>query len=225
MNTALRNAALPWIVALATIPMAALADAGLKREALYELALDIDNDGRMDRAVLVLVGPGRTDFDPLSDERYGLSDDESVDLYVYLSSGDEKVDLSQKPAVLKTDIVDPEQTQFVFPLESTANGSLTVGSCYGCGAMKSWEEALTIVQGGGEFLVARYTRDWEWGSHIRTGDSWDVETIVGGCDIDFLTGKGVVSDGLDENRPLERTFKPVRLADWSAGNRPEACEF
>ena len=54
---------------------------------------------------------------------------------------------------------------------------------------------------------------------------YDSRTILGGCDIDFLTGKGVVSEGLDESQPLDEIFKPVKLADWSTENRPEACDF
>ena len=52
-----------------------------------------------------------------------------------------------------------------------------------------------------------------------------VETILGGCDIDFLSGKGVASDGLDEGKPLQEKFSPVRLADWSDDKRPAACNF
>ena len=51
------------------------------------------------------------------------------------------------------------------------------------------DQTLTIVYRGGEFLVAGYARDWDWNSHLADGS---VETIMGGCDIDFLGGRGVV---------------------------------
>ena len=222
MKTAFQHAALPWIVALATVPMPALADDKPSTQALYETTLDIDNDGKTDRAVLVLVGSERTDFGPLTEELYAVGDGESVDLYLYLAVGDEKLDLSRKPAFLKKKIVDPEEVPWVQPLESKDKGSLVVASCYGCGANKSWAQTLTIVHRGGEFLVAGYARDWDWNSHLSDGS---VETIMGGCDIDFLAGKGVVSDGLDEGKPIEGKFTPVKLADWSDDMRPAACDF
>lgn len=223
MKTAFHHAALPWIVALAMVPMSAHAKDKPKLEALYEITLDIDQDGKMDRAVLVLVGPGRTDFHPLTQERYGLSEGESVDLYLYLAVGDEKLDLSRQPAFLKKKIVDPEQTPWIQPLETNGNGSLIVTSVYGWGASQTWGETLTIVQRGGEFLVAGYTKDWDWNNHLSDGN---VETTIGGCDINFLTGKGIVSQGLDEEeKPIEGKFTPVKLADWSDYKRSEACDF
>lgn len=172
-------------------------------EALSEVALDIDNDGRMDRAVLV-----------------GGPDGEYLDLYIYLAADDEKPDLSHKPDFLKKNITDGRIMDR--GVASKGKGSLTVESCYGCGANKSWNETLTIVFRGGEFLVAGYTRDWDWNSHTSDGN---VETLMGGCDINFLTGKGVASQSLDEGKPLKEKFKPVKLADWSAEKRPKACEF
>jgi hypothetical protein len=178
---------------------------GLK--ALSEVTLDIDNDGAMDRAVLV------------DDSESGV-----VNLYIYLAAGDEKLDLSRKPNFLKKEIT--EGSIFDRGLASKGKRSLTVTSCYGCGANKSWNETLTIVYRGGKFLVAGYTRDWDWNSHIRKADGeWDVETLMGGCDINFLTGKGVASEGLDGGKPLKGKFKPVKLSDWSEEKRPKACEF
>ena len=98
----------------------------------------------------------------------------------------------------------------------------SIASRYGCGANKSWDQTLTIVYRGGEFLVAGYARDWDWNSHLADGS---VETIMGGCDIDFLGGKGVVSDGLDEDTPIDGNFTPVKLTDWSDDLRPTACDF
>ena len=108
MKTAFQHSALLSIVALAMVPMSAFADD--KPSALFETTLDIDNDGKTDRAVLVLVGSDRTDVGPLTDELYAVGDGESVDLYLYLAVGDKELDLSRKPAVLKKKIVDPEET-------------------------------------------------------------------------------------------------------------------
>ena len=207
-------------------PAFALAEQKPRIEALYDITLDIDDDGKTDRAVLVLVGPGRTDFGPLTAERYGLSEGESVDLYLYLDAGEETLDLARKPNFVRKAIVDTEETSWVQPLERNGGGSLLVTSVYGWGARQSWGEILTIAYRKGEFLVAGYSRGWEWGNEVRkpNGD-WDVETTIGGCDINFLSGKGVVSDELDESKPIKGKFTPVKLADWSTANRPEACEF
>jgi hypothetical protein len=155
-----------------------------KREALAEVTLDMDNDGKLDRAVLV-----------------GDSEGGYVDIYIYLAAGDEKLDLSRPPDFLKKEITDG--SIYDGALKSKGKGSLTVTSCYGCGARKSSDETLTIVHRGGAFLVAGYTRNWDWNSEVRKADgSWDIETQMGGCDINFLTGKGVASQSLDENRPV-----------------------
>lgn len=227
MKTSLRHAVLPWVAAISMVPASSLAEPAPKFEALYETTLDMDKDGKTDRAVLVLVGPGRTDFDPLTKERYGLSQGESVDLYLYLGTGDDKLDLSSKPAFLKKNIVDPERTPWVQPLEKNDNGSLVVTSFYGWGARQSWGESLTIVHRDGDLLVGGYAKSWEWSNEVRKPDGeLDVETNIGGCDIDFLSGKAVVSEGLDEEeKPIQGKFAPVKLADWPVEKLPEACDF
>jgi hypothetical protein len=200
----------------------AVARAEVKSEPLYEISLDLDDDGIADRAVLVLNGPGRTDFGPLTSERFGLFEDESVDLYIYLGLGDARVDLSKPPSFVKKAIVDTERTNWVQPLESNERGSLQAIFVYGWGASKTWGEMLTIVFRGGEFLVGGYSKDWDWNTHLADGT---VETTMGGCDINYLTGKAVLSNDLDETRPMHGTFKPVKLADWSYALVPEGCDF
>ena len=221
MKTSSRHAALFLIPALTVIPSTAFAEE--KTEALYEIALDMDRDGKPDRAVLVLTGPGRTDFHPLTKERYGLSPGESVDLYIYLAGGGEKLDPSLEPSFVKKAIVDPERTPWVQPLESDGDGSLLITGVYGWGASKTWGETLTVSYREGEFVVAGYAKDWDWNTHAADGN---VETEIGGCEIDFLAGTAVATQGLDEeSRPIEGTFTPVKLADWTGDDLPEACEF
>jgi hypothetical protein len=191
------------VVTFGVVSASALAENKPGLEALSEVMLDIDRDGKLDRAVLV--------GDPESG---------SLDLYIYLAADDEKLDLSRRPNFLKKGIT--ERSIIDRGLASNGKGSLTVMYCYGCGANKSWNETLTIVYRRGEFLVAGYTRDWDWNSHTSDGN---VETIIGDCDINFLTGKGVASQSLDEGKPLKEKFMPVKLGDWSAEKRPKACEF
>ncbi|WP_133254707.1 hypothetical protein [Mesorhizobium delmotii] len=181
--------------------MSSLAENGPAAEAPLEVALDIDDDGQMDRAVMVQ--------DP---------DSGQADLYIYLAAGDEKLDPSRKPAFIKKALTEGR----VLELESKGKGSLSVTSCFGCGANKSWAETLTIVHRRGKLRVAGYSRYWDW--NVQTSDG-DVETTLGSCDINFLTGKGVASQGLDDGQPIKGEFKPVALADWSYEGRPRPCEF
>ncbi|QKC84998.1 hypothetical protein [Mesorhizobium sp. NZP2077] len=195
MKTALHLAGLPWLVALAALPVPAFAENG----PAFELKLDIDQDSKMDRA-LVLQEPG-----------------EPPDLYIYLAVGEEKFDPSRRPDFVRKGLTEDR----VIDLESKGKGSLTVTSCFGCGASKSTEDTLTIVYRRGQFLVGGYSRSWEWNQQTSDG----VETTVGGCDINYLTGKGTVSKGLEDGEPIKGKFRPVPLKDWSSDKRPKACDF
>jgi hypothetical protein len=104
-----------------------------------EIALDIDHDGRMDRAVLVRhpIGP-------------------FADLSIYLAVDDEKVDPARKPAISSEDLA----SGAVMQLGARGRGSLTVS--YGCGGCSNdTETTLTIVHRSGDFRVAGLTYDWE----------------------------------------------------------------
>ena len=201
MKTALPLAALPWIVALATVPMSALAQDEPPADAPLEVALDMDHDGRMDRAAAV--------EDPDSGEAV---------LAIYLGTGDEKLDPSRKPTFIKKAVTEGR----VLELAAKSKGSLTVTSCFGCGANKSWEETLTIVYRGGRFLVAGFSRSWEW--NVQKADG-SVETTLGSCDINYLTGKGVASQDLSDGKPVAGKFLLKSLASWAADKRPKPCEF
>jgi hypothetical protein len=200
-----------------------MAAAAPKSEALYDISLDMDGDGKMDRAVLVLVGPGRTDFGEMTKDRYGLETGERVDLYVYLGEGDAKPDISRQPSFRNENIIDAERTNWVQPLESRGKGALLVTSVYGWGASKSMEDGLTIIYRGGKFLVAGYTLDWEWGTAVST-PVFDVKTSDGTCDINLLSGRGDVSFDGDAKKSLKGRFKTMKLADWSEKTRPKICD-
>ena len=186
MKTAFQLAALAWIIALSTGSMSVLAE-NKPPEVLNEVTLDIDNDGKMDRAVLA-----------------------GAALYVYLAAGDEKLDLSRKPAFLKKDLT----SGLILGFEAKGKGSLIVK--YGCGGCSNdYATTLTIVHRGGEFLLAGFTYDWD-----TRNDG------IGSCDINFLAGKGVTSRGLGaRSKPINAKFAPVKLADWSDDKRPKACDF
>lgn len=192
----------PWcsIVACTALTGPAHAQDQSSPSILFEIKFDIDGDGRMDRAALVENAAGG-----------------STDLYLYMPVGEGSAP-AHKPSLIKEVITEGQPKG----IESDSPGTLTVTSCSGCGAMKSWAETLTIVYRDGAFMVARYARDWDWNSHQADGS---VATIIGSCDIDFLSGKGIASTDLDDGAPVDAKFAPVKLADWSYDNRPAVCEF
>ncbi|MER8430203.1 hypothetical protein [Mesorhizobium caraganae] len=197
MKAAFHLAALPWIVAVATAPTAARA----QDEPPFEVSLDLDNDGQTDRAVIA------------QDTNSG-----QADLSIYLAASEGRLDPSRKPSLVKKALTEDR----ILALESKGKGSLVITSCFGCGASKSTEETLTVVYRRGKFLVGGYSRSWDWGEQKADGT---VETTLGGCDINYLTGKATVSKDLEAGRPIKGKFKPVPLKDWSYEKRPKACEF
>ncbi len=133
---------------------------------LTSLTVDFDGDGKMDRAELVLINPESADVAFNKNQYYMVGDSERVDLVLTLDAA------SGKPAFVKKKIVDPERVFMVSALESKSKGSLSVTSCYGCGAMKSWEETLTIAYRGGHFVVAGLSRGLGMGHALGRRQCW-----------------------------------------------------
>ncbi|MGX5801330.1 hypothetical protein ACWGS9_08810 [Bradyrhizobium sp. Arg314] len=193
MRKSFHHLAWTWLVALVATTTPALAE----NAPAFELKLDIDQDGKTDRAV-IMQEPG-----------------EAADLYIYL--GEDKADASRQADFVKKGLTE----DLVIDLESKGKGSLSVTSCSGCGASKSTEETLTIVYRRGKFLVGGYSRNWDWNEQTSSG----VDTTLGDCDINYLTGKGTASKDLDDGKPIKGKFRPVPLKDWSSETRPKACDF
>ena len=197
------------LVAVVFALAAVSAPARAETKALFEIALDIDHDGRMDRAVL--VGVEGTGFYAPEKNWFMIGAAERVDLYVYLGAGDAPLDLSRKPSFLKKDIIVGERQNQIFPLE-TRNGSLIVKTAYNLHS--NWApETLTIVSRGNEFLVAGFSRSTD----LKSG-------AQGSCAIDFLSGEGVVSKGAGgKARRLKERFKPVKLSIWPSQSAAKPC--
>lgn len=129
-----------------------------------------------------------------------------VNLYIYLAIGPEPIDSSRPPTFFKKDLM----VERILGLASKNKRSLVIK--YGCGGCSNdYETTLTIAHIGGEFLVAGFTL------------AWDTRNGIGSCDINFLTGKGVVSRGLAKSKPIKEKFAPIKLADWSVTTRPAGC--
>jgi hypothetical protein len=119
-------------------------------------ALDIDQDGKRDRAVLTR------------------NDNESsyVDLTIYLGDDTDKPDLSRQPSIVKRHLA----SGHVYQLASNGNGSLRVKvRCGGCS--NDDDTAFSIVYRAGDFLIGGLSRSWE----LRDGSigSCDVNYLTG----------------------------------------------
>ena len=154
--------------------------------------LDINRDGKRDRAVLA-----RND----DDRSY-------VDLYIYLGVDADKPDPAREPSIVKRRLA----SGHVHEMTGKGNGSLRVESrCGGCS--NDDETSFSIVYRAGDFLIGGLSRSWE----LRDGS-------VGSCDVNYLTGKGVASNGLPaRNKAIRTAFGPIRLAEWSEERIPRAC--
>lgn len=190
------------------------AQAAEKRESLFDVAADFDGDGKADRAVLILQGPGRDMSWDLATGIYPLADAETVDLAIYLGAGDAPVDLEKSPTILKQGIIDKERTRWVQSLAVTPARSLKVGSNYQPGSSHDFEETLTIAYRKGQFYVVGFDTFWE-----NPND-------IGNCQINLTTGKGRV--GVGEVGGTKRVFKlktkAVPLPAWSKKTRPGECD-
>lgn len=155
-----------------------------------EVTLDMDGDGKADRAALV------------ENAASGASD-----LYIFLGGGDAKLDLARPASIIRRGVA----SRVVQELRANG-GSLLVEDATG-GASDDYDDTLTIVYRNGAFLVAGFTRDTD----TRKGG-------VGHCEINLLTGRALVSRGVDGvAKPARARVKPVRLADWP-GEPPAPCK-
>jgi len=204
-----------FAAAITVVLMAAPVLAADKREALYDTVLDFDKDGVSDRAVLVLVGPGRTDFDEMTKERYGLSADEEIELAIYLGAGGAAIDISKPADITSRTVVDTERGNWVLPPMVNDKGSLQIVTAAGLGSSNESDDTVTIAWRDGAAVVAGYTVSWEYSDSAGT------------CDVNLLSGKAVLTEGVEDvgqNKTLKGHFKPIPLAKWSAKTRPTVCD-
>jgi hypothetical protein len=129
-----------WLFLAALLPLGATAEDKPAPELLGEITLDIDGDGKADRAVLV-----RNEVDSLS-----------ADLSIYLDGDTEPGKLSRKPTILvESAIYGPN----FFELSSNGSSLIVNGRCGGCS--DDYDTTLTIVHRDGKLVVGGLTRSWE----------------------------------------------------------------
>jgi hypothetical protein len=183
----MKMSATAWrLIGLAVVACVAAPAMAAPLDDIHEAVLDIDQDGRSDRAALVRSAATG-----------------GLDLYIFSGAGDAKLDLSRKPTFLKASLA----TNLVLAFEQRGKGSLVVTT--GCGGCSNdWSITLTIVHRNGEYLVAGFTREWE----TRNGaGTCDVNYLTGkgtmtrnGAKARPLSGKFApikLMDWSDEKRP------------------------
>lgn len=197
-----------------TLFFASSAAAADQREILFEISLDIDADSKVDKAALILNGPGRDKTWDLSRGNYPLSTGETVDLAIYLGAGDMPIDISKPPTILKQNIADREYAGWVQSLEVVNTRSLKVGWNAQPGSSHDLEERLTIVWRKGKFLV------------VGLDTFWENPNGIGNCQLNLSTGRGSRAAGeFPAPKPTFKTkVKPVALETWSAKTWPTQCD-
>ncbi len=100
----MRAYAVAGLITICVFARPAFGEPQEENRVLAKVTLDIDNDGKLDRAVLVERG-------------------DSLDLSIYLGVGDEKLEPSRKPTFLKKNILRRNMSQ---QLESKGARSLIV---------------------------------------------------------------------------------------------------
>lgn len=171
-----------------------------KGEIKWEVTADLNGDGVPDRATIVPAPDGETS-----------------DLHIFLGASSKPGD-GAKPDVVKKAIISGTTLAF----ESREKATLSLTSCTGCTSMSALEETLTVVYRDGTFLIGGFTRIWELSTRLP---DLNVEVTMGSCSIDFLTGEGRMSEGLEEEALVRERFRPIALADWSDETRPTICRY
>jgi hypothetical protein len=154
MRTACRSARWIWILLLAAIPIRGSAESARSSVVIREVAIDLNRDGKLDRAVLT------RNYDEGS----------YVDLAIFL--GVDAVNPASAPSFAKRRLA----SGHVHEMTAKDNGSLRIESrCGGCS--NDDITVFTIVYRSGQFVVGGFSRSWE----LRDGSagSCDVNYLTG----------------------------------------------
>ncbi len=200
------------LLAASVVPTARAAE--VKREALYDVVTDFNGDGTPDRAVLVLVGPGMApDTSDLAKDRYGLAENERVDLAIYMGAANVPLDITKPPTFIKENVVDQSRYYtWALPLAINAAGSLMVSASVRWGSSHEEDETLTL-----QFVKAAAPRiiGYDYTAAVRDGEV--------GCSIDLL--KGVAQHEAEDGTKKKSRVpaKLIPLANWKQPIWPQVC--
>lgn len=193
-----------FVALLAFFPLTATSTAAQEDDPVpqnvpREVTLDLNGDGKPDRAVIVET-----------------AEDGSGDLLIYFGAGDGKLDPGRKADFVKKDLLEGGLMAF----EKRGKDSLILRQCTGCTSLVWIDETLTIAYRNGALVIGGFDQGWEV---TKRRFDLNVDVEMGDCSINFLTGKARVAKGLEPDQPVAQRFKPARLADWSDETIPKIC--
>lgn len=159
------------------------------------IILDMNQDGGFDNAVLSSPGDG------------------DADLSIYLSRFNEEINqYEMELAFFKPEFIFSGAAWGMQPsLSQNSRGSLLITFGNDAIGRNRWEQTLTVAYRNGTFVVAGFT--------YTSRDTLDPE-LGGNCDLNLLTGKGIVN-----GKTVRVRQQAIALEDWSDELFPEACVF
>ena len=211
----MRVLSLPAAVLAAALGVSGAARAAEPELVLFDTVVDFNRDGLADQAALIVTGAQTSGWEHKAGFAYPLGPARGVELAFYPGAGAGPLDVAAPAAFRLPYLVDEGRFDWVQSLEATAQGSLKVSTAFAPGASDTAEQVLTLVWRKGAPWVAGYTIGWE----RRDG--------AGTCDVNLLTGKALLTEGVDPGGPAKRLkgrFKAVPLSGWSEKTRPKVCD-
>lgn len=161
---------------------------------------DLDGDGAHDAALLIAPGPDSAEDHALVILRGTGFDEGALEPWLVFRNaawgGGPGGMVGNRPAVRFTDA-----------------GSLQLLSKNEAIGRNRWNQTVTLAWRDGRLLVAGFTYAFR--------DTLDLDAD-GGCDINVLTGRGVVVDN-DTQRAVAVEAKRLDLGDWLSDGAPTLC--
>lgn len=191
------------------------AAAETKREVLFDIVGDFNRDGMPDRAVMIVVGPGKTTAgDDLDKDRYGLGDGERADLLIYMGGGNAPLDISKPATFEKQNIADKTRDyNWVTPLTVNNAGSLQVNFSEAWGSTFENDEVLTL----------RFKNDAP-PDIIGYDHTWAMRDGQGSCSVNLPGGAATVDQGTGKVDRYKVAAQAIPLSEWIAPVWDKICE-
>ncbi len=109
----------------------------------------------------------------------------------------------------------PDVPGRIASVDVAPNGSIRVLSMNESIGRNRWHQTLTIAFRNGDYRIAGLTFEYY--------DTLDMD-VFGGCDLNFLNGKGFAWHGTRKKTAITHDQQPVRMVDWTDSTElPKVC--
>jgi hypothetical protein len=183
-------------------------------QVLFEIPLDINRSGDLDRAMMVIVGEKLDIKEAVPVEFHALEDGQRADLLIFLDVGADPLNITDPHAIRVEGIARDDGLRFILPPLATAKGSLNVITSNGYGNTFNTTETLTVVWRKGRFLVAGWAQDFYSSREEQSTH----------CSINYLTGKTTVRNINGKTTNMVTRLLPPLLTEWDSRKRPKFCD-